>query len=212
MSLRLDHIELPLADFTLRVDLNLTAAVTGLFGPSGAGKTSLLEMVAGLRRPSAGKIQLHDRVLDDIANRRHLAPEHRGVGYVPQDLALFPHLSARSNLYFGHSAASQVPADKVVEILELSPLLDRRIHQLSGGERQRIALGRALLASPRFLLLDEPLSSLDQRLKERVLPYLQAVREAFSIPMLYVSHAREEMEALCDEVVHLDAGQCTLQS
>ncbi|WP_009959956.1 ATP-binding cassette domain-containing protein [Verrucomicrobium spinosum] len=212
MSLVLANLRLPLADFALEVNVELAAPVTGLFGPSGAGKTSLLEVVAGLRRPSAGRVQLHGRVLDDAATRRHLAPEKRHVGYVPQDLALFPHLNARANLEFGHAPGGPISSLKVVEILELAPLLDRRVHHLSGGEKQRVALGRALLASPAILLMDEPLSSLDQRLRQRVLPYLQAVRREFSIPMIYVSHARDEIEMLCDEVLEIAGGQCTRRS
>lgn len=212
MSLILENLRLPLADFTLEVDVELAAPVTGLFGPSGAGKTSLLEVVAGLRRPTTGRVQLHGRVLDDATTRRHLPPERRQVGYVPQDLALFPHLNARANLEFGHAPGSPIPSLKVVEILELAPLLDRRVHHLSGGEKQRVALGRALLASPAILLMDEPLSSLDQRLRQRVLPYLQAIRREFSIPMIYVSHARDEIEMLCDEVLEIAGGQCTRRS
>ena len=212
MSLILANLRLPLSDFALEVNVELAAPVTGLFGPSGAGKTSLLEVVAGLRRPSAGCVQLHGRVLDDAATRRHLAPEKRRVGYVPQDLALFPHLNARANLEFGHAPGGPISSLKVVEILELAPLLDRRVHHLSGGEKQRVALGRALLSSPAILLMDEPLSSLDQRLRQRVLPYLQAVRREFSIPMIYVSHARDEIEMLCDEVLEIAGGQCTRRS
>lgn len=212
MSLVLDNVSLPLADFQLEVDVELGATVTGLFGPSGSGKTSLLEVVAGLRRPATGRVKLHGRLLEDAAARLHVPPEKRQVGYVPQDLALFPHLNARANLHFGHAPDSPISTDKVVEILELTPLLDRRVHHLSGGEKQRVALGRALLASPAILLLDEPLSSLDQRLRQRVLPYLQAVRAEFSIPMIYVSHARDEIAMLCDEVLEIAGGRCTRQS
>ena len=212
MSLKLEDISLPLADFSLKASVELGAAVTGLFGPSGAGKTSLLEVIAGLRRPTTGRVILHGRVLEDVIRKLHLPPEKRQVGYVPQDLALFPHLSARENLRFGLRQGSAIQEEKVVDILELKSLLDRRIHQLSGGEKQRIALGRALLASPSLLLMDEPLSSLDQRLKQRVLPYLQAVQTEFAIPMIYVSHARDEIESLCEDVLEIFAGQCTRQS
>lgn len=212
MSLVLDHIKLPLAGFSLEVHAVLSAPVTGLFGPSGAGKTSLLEVVAGLRRPTQGRLELHGRCLLDTAVGLHIAPERRKVGYVPQDLLLFPHLNTRANLHFGHGPESRIAPDRVVEILELRPLLERKVHQLSGGEKQRVALGRALLASPAILLLDEPLASLDQRLRQRVIPYLQAVRTEFAIPMVYVSHAREEIAALCDEVLEIAAGRCTARS
>ena len=207
MSLVLENVSLKLPEFTLEISREISASVTGLFGPSGAGKTSLLEIIAGLRKPTSGRLVLHERVLTDSAKRLQLPPEKRGVGYVPQDLALFPHLNARQNLFFGHRVDSVVQPEKVIAVLELEPLLKRDISQLSGGEKQRIALGRALLASPKLLLMDEPLSSLDQRLKERILPYLKAIRIEFTVPMIYVSHSREEIALLCDEVLEMANGR-----
>jgi len=210
MNLSLEGVTLPMAEFTFEADTQFTAHTTGISGPSGAGKTTLLELIAGLRRPRTGRIRLDDTVLEDVASGIHLAPERRRIGYVPQDLALFPHLSVRRNLFFGQARAESLAAapapERVIALLEIAPLLDRRISAISGGERQRVALGRALLAGPRLLLLDEPLSNLDARLKGRILPYLQAIRQEFAIPILYVSHLREELEALCEEVRRIDRG------
>ncbi|TLD70879.1 ATP-binding cassette domain-containing protein [Phragmitibacter flavus] len=209
MSLKLENLTLQLAEFTLSVSTQLSAPITGLFGRSGSGKTTLLEIIAGIRRPSAGRIVLNDQTLTDIPQNVHIPPAKRQVGYVPQDLALFPHLNASANLHYGFravSANSTLPG-RVIELLELSTLLSRPIQRLSGGEQQRIALGRALLASPKLLLLDEPLSSLDDRLKERILPYFKAIHDEFKIPMIYVTHCQWELTKLCDEVLTLHQGQ-----
>ncbi len=213
MNLALQHLRLPLAHFALEVDAMLTGRVTGVFGASGAGKTVLLELIAGLRRPAAGCIRLEDTVLTDCTARSFVPPERRAVGYVPQEGALFPHLSARQNLLYGFEAARPRPVgltfEHVVEVLEIAALADRAIGTLSGGERQRVALGRALLAAPRLLLLDEPLSGLDAPLRERLLPYLARVRDEFAIPMIYVTHAPDEVVALCDDVLLLATGRVT---
>lgn len=210
MSLVLRNIRLPLANFTLEVTVDLSARATGLFGASGAGKTTLLDLVAGLRRAPSAIIQVDDRALTDTTRGLEVPPRHRRIGYIPQDGALFPHLSVRGNLLYGHREGEAPPAftlDHVGQVLELAPLLDRRIAGLSGGERQRVALGRALLSAPRLLLLDEPLAGLDAPLRERILPYLRTVRDEFAVPMLYVSHQPEEIVALCDDVVVLARGQ-----
>ncbi|MEO5715544.1 MAG: ATP-binding cassette domain-containing protein [Luteolibacter sp.] len=207
MSLVIENLVLPLADFTLKVDVKLTAAVTGLTGPSGAGKTTLLELIAGLRRPEQGSIRLDGGELTSVASRCFLAPEKRRVGYVPQDLALFPHLDVRANLCYGLRQDESGLLGKVVEVLELPTLLKRSIAGLSGGEKQRVALGRALLAGPRILLLDEPLSNLDDRLKEKILPYLHRIRREFAVPMIYVSHSKAELGGLCDEVLVMREGK-----
>lgn len=211
MSLRLENLTLKLAAFTLQVNADLTAPITGLFGPSGSGKTTLLEIIAGLRRPDAGQVILHGRTLTDTQTGLHIPPAQRGVGYVPQDLALFPHLNANENLHYGFRARvsdSTLPG-RVIETLALSDLLSRPIHRLSGGEQQRIALGRALLASPKVLLLDEPMSNLDDALKARIIPYFKAIHAEFNIPMVYVTHSRMELTALSAEVLCLHQG--TLQ-
>ncbi len=210
MQLELTGVRLPLAPFTLEVDATLDARVTGIFGASGAGKTSLLEVIAGLRRPTAGTVRLDDEALSDAPTRIFVRPERRGLGYVPQDGALFPHLSVGDNLRYGRRLPPRPDGPSfthVTEILEIARLADRAVGTLSGGERQRVALGRALLASPRLLLLDEPLAGLDAPLRERLLPYLVRVRDVFSIPMLYVTHSPDEVMALCDEVLLLGEGK-----
>ena len=205
--------------FILEIDAHLDASVTGVFGPSGSGKTTLIELVAGLRHPSAGRILVDGTPLSDATTRVHLAPERRHIGYVPQDGALFPHLSVAQNLRYGQPRrAAREPADSaaetarfslehVAELLGIASLLSAQIAGLSGGERQRVALARALLSHPRLLLLDEPLVGLDAARREAILPYLRRVRDEFALPMLYVSHAPEEILALCDEVLVLDAGR-----
>lgn len=211
MNLAFHSVRLPLARFTLEVDLRLTGRVTAVFGPSGAGKTTLLELVAGLRRPESGRIELSGDVLVEVASRIFVPPSRRRIGYVPQDGALFPHLSVRENLLYGHRSVTPVPAAltfaHVVEVLEIGGLLERRVPSLSGGEKQRVALGRALLSTPRLMLLDEPLAGLDAALKDRLMPYLQRVRDEFGIPMIYVTHAADEVVALCDDVLVLESGR-----
>jgi molybdate transport system ATP-binding protein len=210
MKLLLKDISLPLAEFALEVDLELSGQVTAIFGPSGAGKTSLLDLIAGLRRPRSALIQLEERVLTDTAHGLALPARLREIGYVPQDLALFPHLPVRKNILYGCKAApSRGPLfsyEHVTAVLEIEALARRRVADLSGGEKQRVALARALLASPKLLLLDEPLASLDAALKGKIIPYLARVRDEFRVPMLYVSHDRREIEALCDETVELERG------
>jgi molybdate transport system ATP-binding protein len=211
MTLALEGLRLPLASFALEMDAVLDAHVTAVFGPSGAGKTSLLEAVAGLRRPEAGRIVVSGRVLDDARTGTHAPSRNRAVGYVTQDDSLFPHLSALGNLRYGArrlgAGGAGLAESRVVEVLGLSSLLDRRPSTLSGGERRRVSLGRALLSGPELLLLDEPLSGLERALKERVLEHLLKVREAFPIPILFVTHEPDEVVALADEVVLLDAGR-----
>jgi len=209
--LALQHIRLPLSEFTLELDLKLSARVTAVFGPSGAGKTSLLDVVAGLRRAASAMIQLDDEVLTDTDRGVFVPPSRRRLGYVPQDLALFPHLSVRQNLLYGRKpetkANSLFTFERVIEVLEIEPLIHRGIERLSGGEKQRVALARALLSSPRLLLLDEPLASLDAKLKARVLPFLTRIRDEFRVPMLYVTHDRAETLALADEIVVMIEGK-----
>lgn len=211
MNLQLQGLRLPLTRFCLEVDAAFAGRVTALFGASGSGKTSLLELVAGLRRPAAGRVALAGTVLTDIAAGVCLRPQHRRIGYVPQEGALFPHLTVRENLLYGHGRVAETPPGltfgHVVEVLEIGALTGRRVPSLSGGEKQRVALGRALLSAPRLLLLDEPLAGLDAALKDRLMPYLQRVRDEFGVPMVYVTHSAEEVMALCDDVVVLEAGR-----
>ncbi len=212
MKISLRALRLRQGAFDLEIDAEISGRVVGIFGPSGAGKTSLVELMAGLRQPDAGRIALDDLVLADRAQRFFLPPEKRGVGYVPQDLALFPHLSVLKNILYGRSAttraATGLELDPIVRLLEIEPLLERSVAQLSGGQKQRVAFARALLAHPRLLLLDEPLASLDRELKLRILPYLRRIRDELGLPMLYVSHAPEEMFNLCDRIMVLQAGRC----
>jgi molybdate transport system ATP-binding protein len=211
VRLDLREIRLPLAPFTLEVDATVTAEVTALFGPSGSGKTSLLDLIAGLRRAPSAVIELGGRVLTDTRKRREVPSRDRRIGYVPQDGALFPHLSVRGNLLYGvkkdRPARDPFTFEHVADVLEIGPFADRGIGQLSGGEKQRVALARALLSSPELLLLDEPLAGLDRPLRERILLYLRRVREEFGVPMLYVTHQPDEVMALCDEVLLLEAGR-----
>jgi molybdate transport system ATP-binding protein len=211
MNLLLKNIILPLTDFPLEVDVEIQHQVTAIFGPSGAGKTSLLDLIAGLRRPKSAFIQLADRVLTDTGARANVPTRHRQIGYVPQDLALFPHLSVQKNLLYGckgnGAGASLFSFEHVTHVLEIGPLADRRVVNLSGGEKQRVALARALLASPAILLLDEPLASLDAALKSKIIPYLARIRDEFHLPMLYVTHDWNEVQALCTEALIMERGK-----
>jgi molybdate transport system ATP-binding protein len=205
--------QIPLANFELNIDVSFDTRVTSIFGPSGSGKTTLLDAIAGLRPIAAGEIEVEGRLLFSSDNGINLAPRDRMVGYVPQEGALFPHLSVRKNILFGaardaHTAAGDgINVDHVVEVLEIGNLLQRPVTQLSGGETQRVALARAILSRPRLLLLDEPLAALDVGLKERILPYLRRVRDEFAIPMLYVTHDVSEVFALADWVIMIREGK-----
>jgi molybdate transport system ATP-binding protein len=200
-----------LGDFTVEAAFASEGRVTGLFGTSGAGKTSLINMIAGLLRPDRGIIAIDDETLDDTSARSHVAVHRRRIGYVFQDARLFPHLDVRKNLDYGrrmnHLAADEALWRRVTELLDIGHLLDRRPGKLSGGERQRVALGRALLSQPRLLLLDEPLGSLDEERKKEILPYLVRLRDDAGIPIVYVSHLAAEVRRIATTVVRLDAGQ-----
>lgn len=211
MNLRLHQVRLPLSDFSLEIDATFDCAITGIFGPSGAGKTSLLELICGLRRPVAGTVRLDDVPLFDAGARVDLPPRLRRIGYVPQDLALFPHLNVRANLVYGYRPGTEgnglFTLDHVSEVMEIAPLLDRNVTTLSGGEQQRVAFARAILSAPCLLLLDEPMSSLDSRLKQRLIPFLLRIRDEFYIPLIYLTHDAGELTALCDEVAVLESGR-----
>lgn len=187
-----------------------TPGVTALFGRSGCGKSTLVNLLAGLLRPARGHIALGDEVWFDAARGIEVPAERRRIGYVFQDARLFPHYTVRGNLLYGARREADAPAglfDDVVQLLGLAALLARRPGALSGGERQRVALGRALLTQPRLLLLDEPLASLDQSRREEVLPYLERLRDHYSIPMVFVSHQFDEVLRLATQLVVLDAGR-----
>jgi molybdate transport system ATP-binding protein len=211
MNFIVQNLQLTQGTFCLRMtDLIIPGQVIGIFGASGAGKTTFLEVVAGLRRPAAGQIQVDGLCLMDGAKGTFLPPDRRGVGYVPQDLALFPHLSVKKNLSYARSpaASARINPAHVFEILDIASLLDRAVSDLSGGQKQRVAFGRALLSSPRLLLMDEPLASLDHELKLALIPYLKRIRDDFKIPMLYVSHSPDEIVELCDQVMVMRDGKC----
>ncbi len=202
-----------LGEFTLQASFTSEGRVTGLFGASGAGKTSLINIIAGLLRPDRGSIAIDGDVLDDTAARVHVPAHRRRIGYVFQDARLFPHLDVRRNLDYGRrmNRLADDPAlwARVTDLLDIGRLLDRRPGQLSGGERQRVALGRALLSKPRLLLLDEPLGSLDEGRKVEILPYLVRLRDEANVPMVYVSHDAAEMRQLATQIVMLRHGQVT---
>ncbi|MGX2038883.1 molybdenum ABC transporter ATP-binding protein [Methylocaldum sp. MU1018] len=204
-------IELRRHAFDLVAQLELNGNVTGLFGPSGSGKSSLLGIIAGLIRPQRGTIVLDGETLFDSTTGICLPPHRRRIGLVFQDSQLFPHYSVKGNLLYG---LKQTPTnqrrfrfDDIVDLLGLAPLLNAHPRNISGGEKQRVALGRSLLASPRLLLLDEPLASLDQGLKAQILPFLQKIRDELQLPMIYVSHALSEILHLTDRLVLIEQGR-----
>jgi molybdate transport system ATP-binding protein len=204
-------IEKRLGDFAIKVAFESKGSVTALFGSSGSGKTSIVNMVAGLIRPDRGRIALDDTVLFDSDARVNVPMHRRRIGYVFQEGRLFPHLSVSANLDYGRRM-SRLPRDeaeqrRIVDLLNIGHLLDRRPGKLSGGERQRIAVGRALLTRPRLLLLDEPLASLDSARKREILPYLVRLRDEAKVPMVYVSHQPGELRRIAETVVWLDAGR-----
>ena len=191
-----------------------TPGVAALFGPSGCGKTTLVNLLAGLLRPDRGRVTLDDTVFCDTDLRIDVPTEKRRIGYVFQDARLFPHLHVAANLRFAERRAAhagRIGFDLVVGMLDLQPLMARRVHQLSGGEKQRVAIGRALLTQPRLLLLDEPLASLDRDRREEVLPYLETLRDQLAIPMVYVSHRFDEVLRLATHIVLMQSGRVAAQ-
>ncbi len=204
-------IRLQRGSFPLEFGLLVNEPVSGIFGTSGSGKTSLLHCIAGLVRPDSGRMTLNGQVLFDSASGHFTPPHRRHIGLVFQDAQLFPHLSVRNNLLYGYNrlnpAQRRFELGPVVDLLEIGPLLERRPGQLSGGEKQRVALGRALLFSPQLLLLDEPLAALDGRLKRQILPFLRRIRDLAQIPMLYVSHALDEILYLTRTVTLVEQGR-----
>ena len=199
--------------FALEARFDAPPGVTALFGRSGSGKTTLAQALAGLLRPDQGRIALDGTVLVDRAAGIFVPPHRRRIGYVFQDARLFPHLSVRQNLTYGRWFAPVKPAadafDRIVDLLGIAPLLARRPAALSGGETSRVALGRAILSAPRMLVMDEPLAALDAPRKAEILPYLEALRDAYALPILYVSHAPEEVTRLATTLVLLDQGRVT---
>lgn len=197
-----------LDDFRLNAKFESDAHVTALSGPSGAGKSTILNAIAGLIRPARGRVVISGRVLTDT-ERGVFVPRHkRRIGYVFQDARLFPHLSVFSNLVYGRKlAGSRTPIEPVVELLGLDTLLERKPRNLSGGEAQRVAIGRALLADPALLLLDEPLAAIDEARRAEILPFLKRLPENAGVPILYVSHSTDEIARLAGAIVRIEAGR-----
>jgi molybdate transport system ATP-binding protein len=207
------EVEKQLGTFQIAAAFHGDSGVTALFGPSGSGKTSVVQMLAGLIRPDRGRIVNNGEVLFDGTQGLDVPPYRRAIGYVFQDGRLFPHLSVARNLDYGRWMSGK-PRDEtqfkhVTDLLDIGHLLKRRPGALSGGERQRVALGRALLMQPRLMLLDEPLASLDRARKQEILPYLVRLRDETRLPMIYVSHDPNEVQALANRVVLLDDGRVT---
>lgn len=207
MSFEID-VELERGDRMIAASFSSTSGLTALFGPSGAGKTSILDMIAGLLRPARGRIVVAQEVLFDSTASIDVAPEHRNCGYIFQDGRLFPHRRVHDNLLFGWKLARpdrrRLDFDVAVGFLGIGHLLDRMPHTLSGGEAQRVAIGRALLAGPRFLLMDEPLSSLDAARRAEIMNLIERIRDELSIPILYVSHDRGEVDRLAETVIEIE--------
>ena len=206
------RLQLRYSGFALEVDLHLPGrGVTALYGPSGSGKTTCLRCIAGLERARGGFVQINDEIWQDSRNDLFIPPHKRALGYVFQEASLFPHLSVRANLEFGLKriprAQRRVDMHLATELLGIGHLLDRHPQHLSGGERQRIGIARALLTSPKLLLMDEPLAALDSQRKSEILPYLERLHEELDIPVLYVSHAQDEVARLADHIVLLSDGK-----
>ena len=193
--------------FMLEIHQRFEAKAVALFGPSGAGKTTVLDSIAGLRRPTAGAIEVGGHVLFNSADNLDLRPHARRVGYVSQDVALFPHMSVRKNIFYGTGRGTSMSPDTVLRLLEISPLVDRSVTGLSGGERQRVAIARALISGPELLLLDEPLAAVEQSLRERILPYIERVRDELRTPLIYVSHSLDEVRQIADRVITIEQGR-----
>jgi molybdate transport system ATP-binding protein len=190
--------------FVLRVRESASVEVLGLFGPSGSGKTSLLEAIAGIRTPDEGEIRVGERTLFSSSQRINVAARDRRIGYVPQDALLFPNMNVTENIRYGERTGD---FDSLIEILDLRPMVDRRVQMLSGGEKQRVAIARALMTAPSVLLLDEPLAGIDRERRDRILPYVLKIRKALHVPLIYVTHDEDEVTAIADRVLRLAEGR-----
>ena len=199
--------------FLLQLRESASVEVLGLFGPSGSGKTSLLEAIAGIRTPDEGEIRVGDRTLFDSRAGLNVPARDRRIGYVPQDALLFPHLNVTANIRYGSRGPARVEGfDGLVDILDLRPLLDRRVQMLSGGEKQRVAIARALMTKPSILLLDEPLAAVDRERRDVILPYVLRIRRELHVPLIYVTHDAEELSSIADRVLRLDGGRVVAQA
>lgn len=205
------QVTLKRQQFVLDADLKLAHRVSAIFGPSGSGKSTLLSIIAGIIRPDSGRIVIDGECIFDHQTRINKPMHQRKIGLVFQDGRLFPHLTVEGNLKYAlQFLAAQdqhFELGNIVELLELGELLKQPPHQLSGGEKQRVALGRALLSSPKLLLLDEPMASLDEKLKNQILPFLKIVADEINIPMIYISHSKKEIMQITNNLIHIQAGQ-----
>jgi molybdate transport system ATP-binding protein len=201
--------------FDLDVDLRLGERVTALFGPSGAGKSTILSIIAGIVAPTHGRVVIEGECLFDSKQNINIPIYKRRIGLVFQDGKLFPHLTVEENLSYAlnltFTDSRQFTYLQILELLELGRLLKQKPHQLSGGEKQRVAIGRALLSSPRLLMLDEPLASLDERLKKQILPFLKLVAEEISIPMIFISHSIEEVQQITSNIIYMQSGKIQIE-
>jgi molybdate transport system ATP-binding protein len=193
--------------FSVAPDLAVEARSIALFGPSGSGKTSILEAIAGLRTPQRGRIVINGRALFDRHAHVDLAARERHIGYVPQDVLLFPHLDVRKNVTYATPRRAHTDVDALARLLELSPLMTRRVGSLSGGERQRVALARALYSGPDVLLLDEPLAAVDLTRRRKIIDALLAIRDELHVPLVYVTHSPDEARAIADHALVIDEGR-----
>jgi molybdate transport system ATP-binding protein len=215
MDLKVD-IKIDFGPFSLEMDFTFHGERVGIFGPSGSGKSSLVGLVSGLFKPEKGEIILDGKSLFDSEQGIDMPSEHRRIGMVFQRPHLFPHLSVKGNLLYGFKRCSpedrRITLDGVVEVLQISHLLERGIKNLSGGEKQRVAIGRAVLSNPRLLIMDEPLSALDDRLKFQIIPFLRGVCETFNIPYIFISHSLLEMRVMADQVLVMAEGRVIEQT
>ncbi len=202
--------------FELDASLQLNQRVTAIYGPSGAGKSTLLSIIAGITKPDSGRIMIDGDCLYDSELRINKPIHERKIGLVFQDGRLFPHLTVEGNLSYALNFTpvenQQFQLKEIVDLLEIRHLLKQKPHQLSGGEKQRVALGRALLSSPRLLMLDEPLASLDDRLKKQILPFLKLVSNEINIPMIYISHSKEEIMQITDNLIDIQLGKVSYKA
>ena len=199
------------ADFMLNVELEMQQQLLGIVGVSGCGKSTLLKNIVGLLQPTHGSIQFNQQILFDSQQKIHVPMHQRKIALIFQNALLFPHMNVQQNLCYAEKLINQAERkfqfNEIIELLELTHLCQRKAHQLSGGEAQRVSIGRALLSSPHLLLLDEPLTGLDQQLKQQILPFLQRIKDELNLPMIYVTHHLEELKYLKADILQLDQGQ-----